>query len=69
MISPLPLSSTKPYPPPHQHVFKLKNDKLKELNSFLMSKVIPTNRKKDSLLTNLKEVIGDADTFTVEYLS
>ena len=34
-----------------------------------MSKGKPTNRKKDELLENVKEAIGDAETFTVGYSS
>ena len=34
-----------------------------------MYKVKPTNGKKDTLLENVKVVIGDADTFIVEYSS
>ena len=34
-----------------------------------MSKGNPTIRKKDTLLENLKEVIGYVKTFTVEYSS
>ena len=34
-----------------------------------MSEGNNTSGKKDSLLENIKEVIGDADTFTVEYSS
>ena len=32
-----------------------------------MSKGKPISRKKDTLLVNVKKVIGDAETFTVEY--
>ena len=34
-----------------------------------MSKGKPISRKKDTLLVNVKKVIGDAETFTVEYSS
>ena len=57
-----------PSPPPTQ-LFQLNKAKVKELNAFLMLKVNNTSGKKDSLLENVKEVIEDAEIFTVEYYS
>ena len=68
IIAPLPMSSTRPPPTPTQ-VFQLEKDKVKELKAFLMSKGNPTSGKKDELLANVKYLIRDAETFTVEYSS
>ena len=40
-----------------------------ELNAFLMSKVNQAISKKHALLANVKEAIGDAEKFAVEYSS
>ena len=50
-------------------MFQLNKAKVKELNAFLMLKVNNTSGKKDVLMENVKEVIGYAETFTVEYSS
>ena len=68
IIAPLSISSTPPPPPPPQ-VFQLKTDKINELKDFLMYKVNTTSRKKDALLENVEEVMGDVKRFTVEYSS
>ena len=47
----------------------MNKDKVKEIKAFLVSKVNPTGGKKDEILENVKEVIGDTDKFTVEYSS
>ena len=56
-------------PPPPPQVFQFKKDKVKELKAFLMSKGNTTSGKKYALLENVKEMIKDAETFTVEYSS
>ena len=56
-----------PTPPPK--VFKLKKDKVKQLQDFFMSKGNPTSGKRDEPLENVREVIGDVETFTVVYSS
>ena len=58
-----------PPPRPTPHVFQLNKAKVKQLKALLMSSGKPTCRKNDALLENLKELIGDAKTFTVEYSS
>ena len=58
-----------PPPTPHTQAFQLNKDNVKELNPFYISKGNNTSGKKDALLENVKEVIGDAETFTVEYSS
>ena len=57
-----------PSPPPTQ-LFQLNKARVKELKDLLMSKGKPKCGKKDSLLENVKEVIEDAEIFTVEYYS
>ena len=57
-----------PPPPPPQR-FQLNKARVKKLKALLMSKVNPTISKKYALLENVKEVIRDAKTFTVEYSS
>ena len=59
--------SLPPHPP--TQVFILRKAKVKQLKALLMSSGKPTCRKNDALLENLKELIGDAKTFTVEYSS
>ena len=53
-------------PPPHPpQVFQLKKDRVKKLNAFLMSKVKPKIRNNYEMFVNVKEVIGDSETFSV----